>query len=89
MQQRGAQRGDVELHVRKEMRNFHGMRKVGLAGKPRLRFVLLGGEIVGAAEKFEIVSGTILAHFVQQLGKAHVHGAPGRDADRRFAYWVH
>ena len=64
VEQSGAERDDVELHVREEVRNFDGMREERLAGKAGLRFVLLGGEIVGAAEKVEVVAGTIAADFV-------------------------
>ena len=81
VKKRGAERGDVELHVREEVRDFDGMRKVGLAGKARLRFVLLGGEIVGAAKELEVVAGTVAAHFVQQLDKAQIDGAPRGLAD--------
>ena len=31
VQQRGAKRGDVQLHVREDVRDFQGMRKVGVA----------------------------------------------------------
>ena len=89
VKKRGAQRGHVELHVREQMRHFDGMRKVGLAGEARLRFVLLGGEIVGAAKKIEIVARAIVAHLVQQLDEAQIDGAPRRDANRRFAERVH
>ena len=89
VEERGAKRGHVELHVRQQVRHFDGMREVGLAGKARLRLVLLGGEIVGAAKEVEIVAGAILAHLVQQLDEAHINGAPRRDANRRFARRVH
>ena len=89
VEDRGAERGDVELHVREQVGDFDGMRQVGLAGKARLRLVLLGGEIVGAAQKVEIVAGTVLAHLVEQFAETHVNGAPRRDADRRFAGRVH
>ena len=65
VQQRGAQRGHIELHVREDVRYFDRMRKERLAGKARLRFVLLGGEIVGAAQQLEIVAGTVAAHLVR------------------------
>ena len=89
MQKRGAERRHVELHIREQMRHFDRMREVRLAGKAHLRFVLLGGEIVGAAEESEIVAGTVLAHLVQQLGETHIHGPPGRDADHGFAERIH
>ena len=75
VKKRGAERSDVELHVREEMRHFDGMREVRLAGKAGLRLVLLGGEIVGAAEEFEVVAGAVAAHFVDQLDEAQVHCA--------------
>ncbi len=31
VQQRGAERGDVQLHIRQDVRDFEGMRKVGIA----------------------------------------------------------
>ena len=70
VKQRGAERGDVELHVREEVGDFDGMREERFAGKARLRFVLFGGEIVGAAKKFEVVAGTVAADFVDQFDKA-------------------
>jgi hypothetical protein len=54
-----------------------------------LGFVLLGGEIVGAAKELEIVAGAILAHLVYQLDEAQINGAPRRDANRRFARRFH
>ena len=89
VQQRGAERGHVELHVREQMRHFERMRKIGLAGKAHLRLVLLGGEIVGAAQEIEIVAGTIAAHFVHQLDKAQVHGAAGRRDEGGFTSRLH
>ena len=76
VQQRGAQCGNVEPHVREQVRHFDGMREERLAGEARLRLVLLGGEIKGAAEKFEVVAGAVPAHFVHQLDKAQVYGTP-------------
>jgi hypothetical protein len=72
------------LHVRQDVRYFDGMRKKRLAGKARLRLVLFGGEIVSAAEKFEVVAGTVAAHFIYQFDEAQVHGATGRLRDDRF-----
>ena len=65
------------------------MRKVGLAGKAQLRLVLLGGEIVGAAQQVDIVAGAILADFVDQLDEAQIDGAPRTDAHRGFSDRVH
>ena len=53
VEQCGAERSDVELHVREDVGYFDGMREERFAGQAGLRFVLLGGEIVGAAEEFE------------------------------------
>ena len=89
VKQRGAQRGHVQPHVREQMSDFHGMRKVGLAGAARLRLVLLGGEIVGAAQEFEIVARPVAMHLVGQLDEAQVHRAPRGDADDRIARRVH
>ena len=64
VEQGGAERSDVELHVREDVGHLDGMREERLTGKAGLRFVLLGGEIVRAAEEFEVVAGTAAAHFV-------------------------
>src|SRR4029077_14472391 len=61
VKERGAEGGDVEFHLGEKMRDFNGMREEGFAGKARLRLVLLGREIEGAAKKFEIVAGAIAA----------------------------
>jgi hypothetical protein len=66
------------------VRYFDGMREEWLTGKARLRLMLLGGEIVSAAEEFEVVARTVAAHFVYQFDKAQVHGATGRLGDDRF-----
>ena len=89
VKQRGAERGDVEPHVREEMRDFDGVREERLAREARLSFVLLGGEIVGAAEEFEIVAGTIAADLVHQLDEAQINGAPCGWGNRRFRGWFH
>ena len=89
VEQRGAQRGHVEPHVRQQVRDFEGMREVGLARKPRLRLVLLGGEIVGAAQKFEVVAGAVPAHLVHQLDEAQIDGTPCGWRNRRFRGWFH
>ena len=46
--------------------------------------MLLGGEIIGAAKKFEIVAGAIAADLVHQLDKAQIDGAPCGWGNRRF-----
>jgi hypothetical protein len=46
------------------------MGKKWLARKTRLRLVLLGGEIVGPAEKFQVIAGTIATYFIHQFDKA-------------------
>ncbi len=89
VKQRGAERSDVELHVREKMRHFHRMRKIRLAGKARLRLVLLSGEIVGAAKEFEIVAGTVAADLVHQLDKAQINRAPCSRSDAGFSGRVH
>ena len=89
VQQRGAQRGHVEPHVRKQVRYFHGMREERFAREARLRLVLLGGEIVRAAEKFEVVARTIAAHLVHQLDKAQIDGTPCGWRNRRFRGGFH
>ena len=89
VKKRGAKGGHVELHVREKMRDFDWMRQVRLAGKARLSLVLLGGEIVGAAQEFEIVAGTVAAHFVQQLDKAQINRAPCSRSDAGFSGRVH
>jgi len=44
VQQGGAKRRNVELHVRQDVRHFEGMREVRVAGLAQLRAVLFGGE---------------------------------------------
>jgi hypothetical protein len=51
--------------------------------------VLLSGEIKGAAEKFEVVTGAVPADFVHQLDKAQVYGTPCGWRNRRFRGWIH
>ncbi len=89
VEQRGAERGYVELHVRQQVGDFDRMREERLAGKARLRFVLLGGEIVGAAKEFEVVAGTVAANFVGQLDKAQVDGTARFGADGGFGRGLH
>ena len=89
VQQGRAKRRDIQLHVREDVRYFHGMGKVGLAGEARLRLVLLGGEIVGAAQEVEIVARTVAAHLVHQLDKAQIHRAAGRLRYGRFTSRFH
>ncbi len=89
VEKRGAERCHVELHIREDVRHFQRVRKVGLAGKAHLRFVLFGGEIVGAAEELEVVAGAAAADFVHQLDEAQVHGAARREADGRFGHGFH
>ena len=91
VQERGAQRRHVELHVRQRMRHFKRMGKIGLAGEANLPSMMLGGEIVGAAQQREVVAGAILANLVHQLDEAQVHrplgsGAHARQIGRRFHF---
>ena len=89
MQQRGAQRGDVKPHIREKVCHFHGMREERLARKPRLRLVLLGGEIESAAKKLEVVTRAVPADLVHQLDEAKIDGTPCGWRNRRFRGWFH
>ena len=71
------------------MRHFERVREVRLAGKAELRLVLLGGEVVRAAEEIDVVAGPILAHFVDELDEPQIDGAPRADTHRGFSYRVH
>jgi hypothetical protein len=66
------------------MRNFQGMRKERFSGAPRLSFVLFGGEVIRPAKKLEIVTRPVPVHLIRQLGKAQIHRAASRRANRRF-----
>ena len=83
VKKRGAQRGHVELHVRQQMRHFDWMRKVRLAGEPRLSLVLFGGEIVRPAKQIYVVARAVAAHLVHQLGKAQINRAFCGGAEER------
>ena len=89
VQQRGADRGHVELHVREEMRHFERMREVRLARKAELRLVLLGREIVGAAQQVDVVAGAVLADLVREFDEAQIDGAPRANAHGGFPGRVH
>jgi len=70
VQQGGAQRGDVEAHVREQVRDLERVRHVGLAGLARLAAVLLGGEVEGAAQQIDIAARALLRDARGQLLKA-------------------
>ena len=72
MQQRGAERRDVQLHVREDVRDFEGMREVGLAGLAQLGAVLLGGKIKGAPQQLDVARRARLPYFFHQLEEAQL-----------------
>jgi hypothetical protein len=88
VQKRGAERRDVQLHVRQDVRDFQGMRKVRVARLAQLRAVLLGGKIERPPQELNVARGARLPHFFDQLEEAHLQGL-GRalrlaaDADQR------
>src|SRR5260370_27976971 len=65
------------------------MRKKRLARQARLRLVLLGGKIIGAAKELKIVTGSVAAELVHQLDEAQVNGAPGGRRKSGFVCRVH
>jgi hypothetical protein len=75
VQQRGAQRGYVQAHVRQDVGHLQGMRQKRLAGLPQLRLVLLAGEFIGAAQQVGVVAGAVRAHLGHQLVEARIHRA--------------
>ena len=89
VQQRGAERGDVELHVGKDVGDGKWMREVKLAGFAELQAVLLGGKIVGAAKQVEVIAGTVATDLVHQLNKAEVKDALRRSIGRGFDIRIH
>ena len=74
VQERGAERRDVQLHVRQDVRDFQGMRQVGVARLAQLRAVLLGGKIKRAPQELDVARGARLPHFFDQLEEAHLQG---------------
>ncbi len=56
-------RGDVQLHVRQDVRDFQRMRKVRVARLAQLRAVLLGGKIKRAAQKLDVARRARLPAF--------------------------
>ena len=72
VQQRGAERGDVQLHVREDVRDFQGMRKVGVAGLAQLGAMLLGGKVKRAAQQLNIARRARLPYLFNQLAGSAV-----------------
>jgi hypothetical protein len=89
VQQCGAQCCNVKPHIRQQVRYFDGMGEERLARESRLRLVLLGSEIKGAAEKFQVVTRPVPAHLVHQLDEAQIYGTPCGWGNRRFRGWIH
>ena len=79
VQQRGAERGDVEPQVRQDVRDFQGMREIRLAGFAHLRLVLLGGKIERAAQQLEVFARAVLPHLSRARQSAP---ARSRSAER-------
>ena len=50
MEKRGSERGGIEAHVRKDVRDFEQVGQVWLAGAAELAVVALGGNLVGATD---------------------------------------
>jgi hypothetical protein len=72
VQQRRTQRGDIELHVRQDVRDFQGMRKVGIARLAQLRAMLFGRKIKGAPQRFNVARGPRLPYFFNQFKEAQL-----------------
>ncbi len=72
VQQRGAKRGDVQLHVRQDVRDFQGMRKVGIAGLAQLRAVLLGGKVERAPQQLNVARRARLPDLFNQFEEARL-----------------
>ena len=75
VQQGGAQRRDVQLHVRQDVRHFQGMRQVGIAGLAQLRAVLLGGKFERAPKQLDIAGRARLADLFDQFKEARLQRA--------------
>jgi hypothetical protein len=54
-----------------------------------LLFVLLGRKVVGSAEEFEVIAGSVPAHLVRQLDEAEIDRAARRKTECRVAGHVH
>jgi len=89
VKERGAERGDVELHVRKNAGDGERMGKVEVAGLAALGTMLFGGKIVSAAEQIEIVARAIAANFVHQLDKLQVEHTLSNGIAGGFAFRTH
>ena len=74
VQQRGAERRDVQLHVRQDVRDFQGMRKVGIARLAQLRAMLLGGKLKRPPQQLDVARRARLPHFFDQFEEAHLQG---------------
>ena len=79
----------IQFHSRENVRYFDGMRQKRFAGQARLRFMLFGCKIVGAAQKFKIIPGTIAAQLVHQLDKPQIDCASGGLRNGGFACRFH
>ena len=74
VQERGAERRDVQLHVRQNVRDFQGMRQVGVARLAQLGAVLLCGKVKRPPQELNVARGARLPHFFDQLEEAHLQG---------------
>ena len=57
---------DVQLHVRKEVRNLKRVNEIGLTGMAYLPLVLLGGELVRPADQLEVRLRAVRAQLLEQ-----------------------
>ena len=69
----------VHLHFRQHQRHFQGMDQVGLARGAGLAGVVLLRKLVGLADEFQIVVGTVRLHVAQQLAELGDREDVGRD----------
>lgn len=77
VEQGGAESGDVEAHVGEDVSDFERMGKEGIAGLAELSTMLFRGNFVGAAEKFGIVGGAILADLGNQSEETSMESPVG------------
>jgi hypothetical protein len=75
VQQGGAERRNVQLHVRQDVRHFKRMREVRVAGLAQLRAVLFGGEFERPAKQFDIARRTSLPDFLDQFEETRLKRA--------------